>query len=423
MIKSCLNCFRFFCVKLKKRIKYVKDPATFCCFSNSENEKDAFESSLFEDLSKSIYTSYINGSHLSGSTLSSSVLSSAGGGAGAGGPSLDTQLNDTITNALYENTNNYETDLNEKDNIRSSQEWPLHNFCFKLMSTLIDYLKLAPYDACTDLLPIICETLNYLVDILNETKQEWSNLNTSEPLMELFKKINLNIKASIKQQVSDDKQQQQQSRLVFIYLVKLLHKMINLMHSTNETSLLMPVELAEQIFFILNDTSLMNAIKSESGDEENVFSAILCHLDKSLYDIYEMSNEVADSMKNACKFLIKFSEANPSISYNSLDFINEMISLAKQSMIYMEYHECNMFPNRIVHFVSNICRHVNEDASGDDKSNSLMLGRILTKIISTNNFFRMRSLVSTYNVEFNLWHRISQNLNIDKIFLKLNKFT
>ena len=69
LIKSCLNCFRFFCVKLIKRIKYVKDPATFCCFSNSENEKDAFESSLFEELSRSIYTSYINGSRLSAITL------------------------------------------------------------------------------------------------------------------------------------------------------------------------------------------------------------------------------------------------------------------------------------------------------------------------------------------------------------------
>ena len=89
-----------------------------------------------------------------------------------------------------------------------------------------------------------------------------------------------------------------------------------------------------------------------------------------------MSNEVGESMRSACQFLIKFSQANPSISYNSLDFINEMISLAKQSMIYMEYHECKMFPNRIVSFVSYICRHVKEETDGGETSNSqLMLGK------------------------------------------------
>ena len=185
---------------------YVKDPATFCCFTSGDEADDDNDelgsSSLFEDMTKSIYTSYLNGSALSSSsrstTLSSSVLASSAA-------SFDTQLNDTINNASsYENTNNYETDMNDKEKIRVSQEWPLHLFCFKLVSTLVDYLKLAPtcgHDSSyTELLSISCETLNHLVDILNETKQEWSHLNTSELLMDLFKKVNLNIKSSIKEQ-------------------------------------------------------------------------------------------------------------------------------------------------------------------------------------------------------------------------------
>ena len=161
------------------------------------------------------------------------------------------------------------------------------------------------------------------------------------------------------------------NRLVFIYLVKFLYKLINLIHSTNETSLLMPVELAEQIFFILNDVSLMHAIKIE-GDEESVLSAILCHLDKTLYDIYVMSNEVSGSMRHACEFLSRAAQSNY-MSYDSRDFVNEMISLAKESIIYMEYHECKMFPNRLVSFISEICRHVKEE----ETPNSLMLGIII----------------------------------------------
>lgn len=50
LTKSLISCLHFYCVKLKKRVDYIKDPSTFCY-------KD-FYSNDFENYSKSIYSSF-----------------------------------------------------------------------------------------------------------------------------------------------------------------------------------------------------------------------------------------------------------------------------------------------------------------------------------------------------------------------------
>lgn len=85
------------------------------------------------------------------------------------------------------NIENYETDLHEKVCIQKTQEWPIHSFSFKLLDTLFDNLSLViiknnkynstPNTTSTSLVPIICETINLLIEILHETKSEWFNLN------------------------------------------------------------------------------------------------------------------------------------------------------------------------------------------------------------------------------------------------------
>jgi hypothetical protein len=85
---------------------------------------------------------------------------------------------------------NYETDANDMQTVRKSQGWPIHLFCFKLLNTLIDNLNLilvrnntnfansqANFQLKSSLMPVICETINTLIDILYETKEEWRNFN------------------------------------------------------------------------------------------------------------------------------------------------------------------------------------------------------------------------------------------------------
>jgi hypothetical protein len=87
---------------------------------------------------------------------------------------------------------NYETDANDKLSVRKSQDWPVHLFCFKLLNTLIDNLNLilirnnknqsnnqANFQLKSSLMPVICETINNLIDILHETKEEWRNFNVT----------------------------------------------------------------------------------------------------------------------------------------------------------------------------------------------------------------------------------------------------
>ncbi len=50
LIKSLIACVHFYCIKLKKRVDYVKNPSTFCY-------KD-FYTTDFETYSKSIYSSF-----------------------------------------------------------------------------------------------------------------------------------------------------------------------------------------------------------------------------------------------------------------------------------------------------------------------------------------------------------------------------
>jgi hypothetical protein len=134
----------------------------------------------------------------------------------------------------------------------------------------------------------------------------------------------------------------------------------------------MPVELAEQIFYILNDVSLMSAIKTEQEDEEAVFSAVLHQLDEGLHNIYTMSNEVSDSIKSACEFLMKCGDLHHN-DYKSL------IDLAKQSIIYIEFLECKMFPARLITFVSELmCRH-------DDQTVTLDIEHLLTSCMCSKS--------------------------------------
>ena len=137
----------------------------------------------------------------------------------------------------------------------------------------------------------------------------------------------------------------------------------------------MPVELAEQIFYVLNDTTLHH----DDAELTSVFAAILCHLDRTLYDVYTLANDVCDSMKSACDFLDKTthlkalthasSRGGGRSTSDEAAWFNELITRAKHSLAYMEYHECKMLPARIVAFVAAICRHNANSSSlqnGDD---------------------------------------------------------
>ena len=66
---------------------------------------------------------------------------------------------------------NYETDLNNKEAIQAN-ELKIHGFCFKMMDILFDSIK-----KTSNNLPNIFETINNLFIILNETKNEWSQIN------------------------------------------------------------------------------------------------------------------------------------------------------------------------------------------------------------------------------------------------------
>jgi hypothetical protein len=76
---------------------------------------------------------------------------------------------DTIVSETH--PENYETDINEKEVLRS-QEWSIHLFCIKLFDLLTHNLHREP-----SVLINICEILNNLFVIMNEARVEWSNLN------------------------------------------------------------------------------------------------------------------------------------------------------------------------------------------------------------------------------------------------------
>ena len=87
---------------------------------------------------------------------------------------------------------NYQTDVKDKNEILKKENWPVYSFCFKTIDTLIDSLCIISMKNSnnnnqsnaksstrldTSLLPIIFETINNLILILYDTKNEWINLN------------------------------------------------------------------------------------------------------------------------------------------------------------------------------------------------------------------------------------------------------
>ncbi|RMZ94709.1 rotatin, partial [Brachionus plicatilis] len=399
LLKCLITCFSYYLSKLIKRIRYVKDPATFCFKDFYSNGYDYFSKSIIlnygkkQDTSRSINcnTSLYSVESDTTSTISS-IKSSARSSAQSTAtiksknnskfkssisqPSLKknqsvkSSKNDATRYSLDEsktpqfeeefqdiqqsiesflaetNNENYETDINNMSTIRREQEWPVYSFCFRLIDTLLDNLNLImvknnknqKLDTC--LLPLICETLNGSIEILNETKLEWTGLNINETLVNLFGKINFNIRFLINknESVSSEAYLNIKNRLLYVFLVHCLAKIINLIYSSEETSILIPGELAETIFIILNDICLLDSFKSLS----HVFPTLLINLDKNLYDIYILSNEICDSMKCACEFLQNFSQHSK----------QDLVQLAKKSLNFMDYHVCVELSAKIVEFAS-----------------------------------------------------------------------
>jgi len=150
---------------------------------------------------------------------------------------IDTVLSET-------NHDNFETDFKEKESIEMNENWPVYSFCFKLIDTLVDNMnililknnKKSNTVLDTSLLPIINDTINNLIVILYETKAEWSSLNLNDTLMGLFKKLNFNIKYCYNcySEENATKLVQTMNRLIQIYLIVTLHKLISLMNSSNK---------------------------------------------------------------------------------------------------------------------------------------------------------------------------------------------
>lgn len=116
----------------------------------------------------------------------------------------------------------------------------------------------------------------------------------------------------------------------------------------------MPSELSETIFLILNDICLLDSFTNISC----VLMAILNHVDPSLSQVHLLSNEICDSIRNACNFLMQHKEH--SISTETL------LEMAKKSLSYMDYHKCRQLPESIIDFTSRLIANIDPDTDSTD---------------------------------------------------------
>lgn len=111
----------------------------------------------------------------------------------------------------------------------------------------------------------------------------------------------------------------------------------------------MPGELSETIFLILNDICLLDSFTSISC----ILGTILNHIDPGLSEIHSLSNEICQSIRNACSFLLNHKQ--PNVTYDAL------IDMAKKSLNYMDYHKCKELPLSIIEFSSNLIASLDEE--------------------------------------------------------------
>lgn len=250
------------------------------------------------------------------------------------------------------NTKNYETDVNEKQAIRQSQEWSIYSFSFKLLSTLIDNMSLITIRSNSNnsqlkfsLLPSLCETINQVIDILAETKEEWrTSRSLQDQASEILQKLSISIKYCMsKVSPSSNQTLCVLNRLIYSFSVITLYKMVTLLA---ETVFLMPTELTETFFLVLNDQTVCDSFRPVS----DTFANVLSHLDQSLYQIYLYSNEICESMKNACEFLLNYDQKN---------LAHDLVRMARSSLNYMDYHVCLDLTGKIIEFCSKLA-HTDE---------------------------------------------------------------
>ncbi len=82
---------------------------------------------------------------------------------------------------------------------------------------------------------------------------------------------------------------------------------------------MLPSELTETLFTIINDLCL-----SESSYEQqiNLLIPLLNHLDSQLHDVYSLSNEICDSLNDACLFLTQYD-----VLINKVNYEHDILSL------------------------------------------------------------------------------------------------
>ena len=302
--------------------------------------------------------------------------------------SIETMLCET-------NVENYETDASDKEAIRQKHEWPIHAFCFKLLDTLVDHMSLLQVKnnnnsnnksssqsssamlPHTSMLPALCETVNALIEILHATRCEWRRANTAtETLMALFRKLNANIKHALAKQHSSPSSSSSSShlnmfnRVVYTCQALTLHKIVSLVGEIKETTTTMPSEMASTLFAMLNDTPLVESFRELAA----TFATLLRHQDRSLHDIYTLSDEICASMSAACGFLLKCDEPRRR-QHQQHNNSGELLEMAKRSLSYMDYHVCTQLPGCIVNFCS---QHIATATANDNDDIEYLLVSCMT---------------------------------------------
>ncbi len=80
-----------------------------------------------------------------------------------------------------------------------------------------------------------------------------------------------------------------------------------------KTSLVLPNELSETIFLMINDVCLNEVYGNQYL---SLMCPILSYLEPKLYDAYVMSNRICESLNAACNFLIGFENSSVVIIFS-----------------------------------------------------------------------------------------------------------
>ncbi|CAF1410192.1 unnamed protein product [Rotaria magnacalcarata] len=335
LIKAALSCLKDYAINLQRRIKILRDPASFCPKYNSNS--DALKEQILDDFNNTLT-----------SARSVSSISSA-------------------TSNGYRNPSQWSLKYDEPPQVDQPSSFDILDFCYALLIGTLDLLRRLTLKDCLHTCLQLNNSVCHIIDLF--VKHNYGTMN-----FEYYSVLFYRLHSLIKQQLTIG--YTFQSRTIYIHCLHVFSTLLHTIEWSEGIVNQLPQEFNELVYYILMDECFN---LSYPHIRERLLS-IAEKFDKDNYQVYTKSNDICCSFSAACQILIM--DENRTQNYMNI------VKYADDALLGLPYH----LNFNVVKRFMNVCSKISTNNSKCDLSEKNFSLDVLIKYM-THESAEIRSAV------------------------------